>query len=63
MFLQEFAPIWVSAIVVFFATLFLTLAMFWVSKVGFETGQRYAFAAAVLMTELYAVLSFCRQAL
>lgn len=58
MFLQEFAPIWVSAIVVFFATLFLTLAMFWVSKVGFETGRRYAFAAAVLMTELYAVLSF-----
>ncbi len=58
MFLQEFAPIWMSAVVVFFATLFLTVAMFWVSKVGFETGRRYAFAGAVLMTELYVVLSF-----
>lgn len=58
MFLQEFAPIWMSAIVVFFASLFLTLAMFWVSKVGFETGRRYAFAGAVLMTEMYVVLSF-----
>lgn len=57
MFLQEFAPIWMSAIVVFLATLFLTLAMFWVSKVGFETGRRYAFAGAMLMTELYVVLS------
>lgn len=58
MFLQEFAPIWMSAVVVFFATLFLTLAMFWVSKVGFETGRRYAFAGAIVMTELYVVLAF-----
>lgn len=58
MFLKEFVPIWLSAIVVFFATLFLTLAMFWVSKVGFETGRRYAFTGAVVMTECYVVLSF-----
>ncbi len=56
-FLREFVPIWLSGLVVFFATLFLTLAMFWVSKVGFETGRRYAFAGAVVMTELYVVLS------
>lgn len=58
MFLREFAPIWMSAIVVFLATLFLTIAMFWVSKVGFETGRRYAVASAVLMTELYVVIAF-----
>lgn len=58
LFIPEFAPIWLTSLMVFFAVLFLTLAVFWVSKVGFETGRRYAFAGAVLMTQLYVLLAF-----
>lgn len=56
-FIPEFAPIWLTALMTFFAVLFLTLAVFWVSKVGFETGRRYALIGAVVLTELYVVLA------
>lgn len=57
-FIPEFGPIWLTGLIAFFAILFLTIAVFWVSKVGFETGRRYALSAAVLLTELYVVLAF-----
>ncbi len=58
LFLHDLVPLWIPTIIVFFATLLSTLAMFWVSKVGFETGKRYAIGGAILMTELFAVISF-----
>lgn len=58
LFLHDLVPLWIPAVVVFVAVLFSTLAMFWVSKVGFETGRRYALAGALFMTELFVVLTF-----
>ncbi len=51
-------PTWIPALVVFLAVLMATVSVFWVSKIGFETGLPYAVVGAVLMTELYIVLSF-----
>lgn len=50
-------PMWIPAVAVFAAVLLATVAVFWVSKVGFETGMVFAFAGAVMMTEVYTVLS------
>ncbi len=58
LFLPEYVPLWMPTVIVFLATFLSTLAMFWVSKVGFETGRRYAFGGALLMTELFLALSF-----
>jgi hypothetical protein len=58
LFLRDIVPLWIPSIIVFIASFLSTLAMFWVSKVGFETGRRYALGGAILMTELFVVLSF-----
>lgn len=50
-------PTWIPTLIVFFAVLFATVAVFWVSKIGFETGRPYALVGAMLMAELYATLS------
>jgi hypothetical protein len=51
-------PLWVPAILVFASILYAMLAVFWVSKIGFETGIPYAVLGAILMTELYVSLAF-----
>lgn len=56
-FLSYYVPLWIPCVVTFFVVLVLTLATFWVSKVGFETGRRYAVAGAFLFTEVYLVLA------
>jgi len=50
-------PMWIPAIAVLIAVFLATIAVFWVSKVGFETGLVYAIAGAVVMAELYIALS------
>lgn len=50
-------PTWIPAIVMSFAVLFATTAVFWVSKIGFETGRPYAIVGAIVMAELYVALS------
>ncbi len=50
-------PMWIPTVLVFFAVLFATTAVFWVSKIGFETGRPYAIVGAVVMAELYATLT------
>ena len=50
-------PVWMPMLVVFIAVLLATTAVFWVSKIGFETGRPYAVVGAILMAELYGVLS------
>ena len=50
-------PMWIPAIAVLVAVFLATIAVFWVSKVGFETGLVYAIAGAVVMAELYIALS------
>lgn len=50
-------PFWIPAIVVFVIVLLATVAVFWVSKIGFETGILFAVTGAVLMTEIYVSLS------
>lgn len=51
-------PLWVPSVAVFVAVLFATMAVFWVSKIGFETGVPFALVGAILMTELYVALAF-----
>lgn len=50
-------PFWIPAIVVFVIVLLATIAVFWVSKIGFETGILFAVTGAILMTEVYISLS------
>lgn len=50
-------PLWIPAIATFLIVLLATVAVFWVSKIGFETGILFAITGAVLMTEMYVVLS------
>lgn len=50
-------PTWIPTLLVFFSVLFATTAVFWVSKIGFETGRPYAIVGAIVMAELYATLS------
>lgn len=51
-------PLWAPAILVFASVLFSMLAVFWVSKIGFETGVPYGVLGAVLLTQLYVALAF-----
>lgn len=57
-FLSYYVPLWIPSVLTFLVVFALTLAMFWVSKVGFETGRRFAIAGACMFTELYVVMSF-----
>lgn len=50
-------PVWIPMLVVFVAVLLATVSVFWVSKIGFETGRPYAVVGAIIMAELYSVLS------
>jgi hypothetical protein len=50
-------PLWIPAIVIFLVVLLATVAVFWVSKIGFETGILFAITGAVIMTEIYVALS------
>ncbi len=50
-------PVWIPMLVVCVAVLLATVAVFWVSKIGFETGRPYAIVGSILMAELYGVLS------
>lgn len=50
-------PVWIPAAVVFLTVLLATAAVFWVSKIGFETGRPYAVVGAVLLTELYVIVA------
>jgi hypothetical protein len=50
-------PLWTPAVAVFVAVLFATMAVFWVSKIGFETGIPYAVVGAILMTQMYVTLA------
>lgn len=50
-------PLWIPSLVIFVAVLLATVAVFWVSKIGFETGRPYAIVGAVLFTEFYGVLA------
>lgn len=50
-------PLWIPMLMVFVAVLLATTAVFWVSKIGFDTGKPYAVVGAVLAAELYGVLS------
>lgn len=50
-------PLWIPMLMVFVAVLLATTAVFWVSKIGFETGRPYAVVGAIVMAEFYAVLS------
>lgn len=50
-------PFWIPALAVFWAVLFATIGVFWVSKIGQETSSRFAITGAILMTELYLVFA------
>jgi hypothetical protein len=50
-------PAWVPALAVFWATLFSTIGVFWVSKVGSTVTTRFAIAGSIMLTELYLVLA------
>lgn len=50
-------PTWIPTLFVFCAVLLATTAVFWVSKIGFETGRPYAVVGAIIMAELYVTLS------
>jgi len=55
LFLQ--LPIWIPALAMFWVMLFATMGIFWVSKIGRETSSRYAIAGAILMTELFLIIT------
>lgn len=50
-------PVWIPAIATFLIVLLATVAVFWVSKIGFETGILFAITGAIIMTEIYVSLS------
>ncbi len=50
-------PLWIPAIATFLIVLLATVAVFWVSKIGFETGILFAVTGAIVMTEVYVSLS------
>ena len=50
-------PLWIPTIATFLIVLLSTVAVFWVSKIGFETGILFAVTGAVLMAEVYVALS------
>ena len=55
MFLE--LPFWIPALVMFFIVLGATLAVFWVSKIGYETGLLFAVTGSLIMTEVYIALA------
>ena len=50
-------PLWIPAIATFLIVLLATVAVFWVSKIGFETGILFAITGAIVMTQVYVALS------
>ncbi|MEK7183148.1 MAG: hypothetical protein AAB776_00785 [Patescibacteria group bacterium] len=50
-------PLWIPAIATFLIVLLATVAVFWVSKIGFETGILFAVTGAIIMTQVYVSLS------
>jgi hypothetical protein len=46
-------PLWIPALTTFLIVLLATVAVFCVSKIGFETGILFAVTGAVVMTEVY----------
>ncbi len=56
LFLQ--LPSWVPALAVFWAVLFATTGVFWVSKVAQEVSTPFALVGAVILAELYVVLAY-----
>ena len=46
-------PLWIPAIATFLIVLLATVAVFWVSKIGFETGILFAVTGAIIMTQVY----------
>ena len=56
LFLQ--LPLWAPALAVFIVILMATIAVFWVSKVPSNTSLLFAVSGAIIMTELYVVISF-----
>jgi hypothetical protein len=50
-------PLWIPAVATFLIVLLATVAVFWVSKIGFETGILFAITGAIIMTEVYISLS------
>lgn len=55
LFLQ--LPFWVPALAVFWVTLFMTIGVFWVSKMNMEVSTRFAVSGAIILTEMYLVLA------
>jgi hypothetical protein len=51
-------PFWLPTLIVFLWTLGSSLAVFWVSKVDFESSYLYALIGALCLAELYMVQSF-----
>jgi hypothetical protein len=56
LFLQT--PLWFLTLVFFFMLFFIVYGTLWAGKVDAVRARPYAFAGAVLMSELFAVLSF-----
>lgn len=50
-------PLWIPTIATFLIVLLATVAVFWVSKIGFETGILFAVTGAIIMAEVYVSLS------
>lgn len=50
-------PVWVPALAVFWASLFSSVGMFWVSKVGSQVTTMFAVAGSVILSEVYLVLA------
>lgn len=56
LFLQT--PLWILSLVFFLILFFIVYSTLWVGKVDPHRARAYAFAGAVLMSELFAALSF-----
>ncbi|TAL50075.1 hypothetical protein EPN81_03895 [Patescibacteria group bacterium] len=56
LFLQT--PLWLLSLIFFFILFFIVYGTLWVGKVDSQYAKPYAFAGAVLTTELFASLSF-----
>lgn len=50
-------PVWLPALAVFWAVLFATIGVFWVSKIPHDKTVLFGITGAVLMTELYMMLA------
>ncbi len=52
------APLWGTAPLITFITFAVFIAVFWVSKMSWETGRMYAGIGALLLTEVYIACSW-----